>query len=143
MEWYRFKSPLSEVWTASESAFPGYALRKTCEIHTLWKLTNVLIGHVTEILQISIGLNLCFKIWNLPLPSISVTLFRKFPSENPSMCLSIFSMRIEATQGHLLYVTNAMCHPDAKVSIVNLCQAKNLCLVNEIMVCFTQLPSQT
>jgi hypothetical protein len=58
---------------------------------------------------------------------ISVTLFRKFPSENPSMCLSIVSMRIEATQDHLLFVTNAMCHPDAKVSIVSLCHVKNLC----------------
>jgi hypothetical protein len=33
---------------------------------------------------------------------------------------------IEGKQDHLLFVTKAMPHPDAKVSIVNLCQATNL-----------------
>ena len=59
MERYRFTSHLSEVRNASKSSSPSDALRKSCEIQTLQKVTNVLIGHETEILQIFIGPYLC------------------------------------------------------------------------------------
>lgn len=43
-----------------------------------------------------------------PFAPISVNLLRKFPSESPSMYLSIVSKRIEAKQGHLLFATNTV-----------------------------------